>query len=146
MTSAILAIIEFFLSPIGRVIGVAIIAFGVGHHLESSAYAKREAAARAELQRAHAIELAREADAARAIAAAAVDRAEEDATTARSQQAIIANLRKWEPAYAPSPSQLAPMASPRPCFVDGDFADRVRQFDGAGHRAATSSRRPGRIR
>lgn len=137
---------SFAVSPIGRLVVVGLLAFGYGHHRAGVACDAREAAARAELQRAHALELAREQDAAREIAAVAVDRAEEDATTARSQQAIIASLKKWEPTYAPSPSQLAPMASPRPCFVDGDFADRVRQFDAAGHRAATPSRRPGRIR
>lgn len=132
---------SFATSRLGQIILAAAVAYGLGHHRASHACAAREAAQRAALERAHQVELAREAEAASEIAAAATQRLEDDAAAASAQQQIIDRLES-EPAHVAKLSQnidrghaVAPAAPSRPCVVDGALARRVRDFDAAGRGA-----------
>lgn len=130
---ALAAVWSFATSRLGQLILAAAVAYGVGHHRASQACADREAAERAALAAAHQVELAREAEAAREIAAAATQRAEEDAAAASAQQRIIDRL-KLETAHVAAPAQ------PDHCAIDDSFARRVRDFD-AADRAPAPARR-----
>lgn len=122
---------SFATSRLGQLILAAAVAYGVGHHRASQACADREAAQRAALERAHQVELAREAEASREIAAAATQRAEEDAATASAQQQIIDRLKSETANVPPTKSH---------CNIDDAFARRVRGFD-AADRAPAPPRR-----
>jgi hypothetical protein len=101
---------------------------GARHDAECDAH---EAAARAAAERAHAQELAREAEAARDIAAAATARVEEDGKALNAQQAVIDNLKLGIPNVTPKISRATPGSTPDPVFLDRDFISVVRQFDAA---------------
>lgn len=135
MTRFFLAVIEFVVTPVGRVVAVAILAFGAGHHWAASSHAAREA----ELRLAQEMELAREQEAAREIAAAATDRAEADAAAAKRQQAVISNLVARESFNVRPIAILSPtgVASPDPLFLDPDFRGVVHQFDAAALEAGS---------
>ncbi len=113
----------------GNIVIAAALAFGWGHHNASSAYEARVTQERAALAAAHARELAREQEAARVIARDATERAQSDALEARALQARIDDLRAKDNFDVPPAAATPPSPALRPCFVDSDFARRVRDFD-----------------
>lgn len=131
----------------GRIVVLAGVAYAFGHHSASSAYEARIAAERAALQAAHAKELAREQNAARAIARDATERAAADALEARALQAKIDELKAKENLDAPPAADFLPARdsraphAPRPCLVDDGFARFLREFDSPAHSKAASSSR-----
>ena len=136
-------VFKFATSRFGSTVLVALFAFGFGHHRASVGFEEREAAARAQLVRAHEVEVAREAQAAQEIAAAATARAANDAEIIKSQDAAIHQLELQE---ASKVHANAHAKTGGPCFVDGAFADSVRQFDTINDRTPLPPKRPKRLR
>lgn len=130
-------------SRVGQICMAALIAGGTGYfkgyeHADASwkaEVAQRESAAK----QAQADELARELDAHKKIAAAANERADEQAAISAELKRQIDLMAQSEEANDQPPPAGAPAA---PCIsrVDPDFAGRVRDLDAAGNRAAKPTR------
>ncbi len=97
------------------------------------------AAEKAAAEAVYRAEVARQEQAAREIAVAATERAEEDAALERELRAQIEAFNAQEPINVPAslPQQSAPNSS---TVIDSRFADVVRQFDAAAGRPAKPSR------
>lgn len=139
---------------VGALAGGAWLLSGLEERMACSDAAR---AFRAELKRAHDVELARERQAAREIGRAAVERAEEDAGKLKRQSAVIAEFIAKETFNVEPINIVSPtgVASPDPLFLHPDFRRIVHEFDAAAgetapaRRAKTSNRngsaaKPGR--
>jgi len=137
------AIVSLVNSQVGRLAIVAMLAYGYGHHRASVAYEAHEAQARAELEDAHARELAREREAAQHIAAEAARRAHDNEDLAESLQAKIDEFSNSEKGTA---HETKIDRTNGGCDVDDAFARGVRSLDDAAARAPTPPRRPRKFR
>jgi hypothetical protein len=143
LNSAVSFAATFAQSRVGQILIAAGLAFVWGHHIASASFEAREAQARAQLVRAHEAEVVREVQAAQEIAAAATARAASDAEIIKSQDAAIHQLELQE---ASKVHANAHAKTGGPCFIDGAFADSVRQFDTINDRTPLPPKRPKRLR
>lgn len=139
--------------------GFALVAHGSGMEKARKECAVASAAREAAMKLAYAVEVAREAEAAREIAADATQRIEEDADVEKVLRIEIDDLAKEASNVAPSiavrpivrqvlgaPAVCPPCAHAGGSHIDHDFAKRVQRVYAIGDRASPPAHGAGHIR
>jgi hypothetical protein len=133
---------SFLTSRLGNVVLAASIAYSVAHFREKHAWELSVATQQAAMRAAHAEEVAREANAAREIGAAAVARAEDDDAVVANLNKQIEQLKALEKKDVPAvPDSARHCPKIVPCSLDAARIERLRRFDASGHRASSPAKR-----
>lgn len=144
MISAIIeAVAAILKSRLGQIAAAFLVAWVWSGMRTNTAWHTRMAAEKAEIERQYQAEIARQAEAAKEIAADATRRVEEELRSNAEMQAIIneyANAEKPHAIVVPRP------AGANDCSIDDDFTSFLRRLSASANRAPKPARAPAKLR